>query len=712
MRCRMSIAVLSIIALLVIITGSSFAQEGFESPAGISSVYASKGKLSFRLDALTKYPDLNKASNRDRGIALSMRSEGRGSMVRDTAGRIMVSIRMDDVSEARIAELRNRGARIVHVSERYKVVTALVDPAYLHSIGSHAPVRHMREVIKPARRATCPTGSIVTEGYTQLKADLARANYGVDGSGVTVGVLSDSYDNLAGADSDIVTADLPGAANTCGHTSAVNVLSDYTSGGSDEGRGMLQIVHDLAPGASLSFATAFESLTSFADNIRYLRAAGADIIVDDIFYFDEPFFQEGPVNVAISDVVSDGALYFTAAGNENLILGGNNISSYEAPNYRPTTCPSGLPGWAGSACHDFDPGSGASSTSSVTLDGGCTLDVVLQWNEPWYGVTTDLDMFLIDSKNTVVAYSAYNNLNDEPFEYFSYTNTSGSAKTFRIVINRYNASGTPRLKYVFLQNGNDCISSVQYNTSSGGDIVGPSLIGHSSSVDGFSVAAVPYNDSDNPEYYTSRGPATHYYGPVVGSTPASPITPQLLQQPDIAATDGGCTTFFGSYSGGCYRFYGTSAAAPHATAIAALLKQKANELSMSLTRTVAKHVLQSSAQAVSGGDINSVGSGLLDANAAMARLLSLEPVIRVQGSTVVGGYTTIQTAYDNSASSGDVIEAIQTTFNENILFNADTSVTLKGGFAAEFGSQSGTTTITGSLTINKGTAIVENLIIR
>ena len=58
---------------------------------------------------------------------------------------------------------------------------------------------------------------------------------------------------------------------------------------------MMEIVHDLAPNAHLIFATAFTSEESFADNIRALRAAGADIIVDDVVYFAEsPFQDSGP----------------------------------------------------------------------------------------------------------------------------------------------------------------------------------------------------------------------------------------------------------------------------------------------------------------------------------------------------------------------------------------------------------------------------------
>ena len=48
------------------------------------------------------------------------------------------------------------------------------------------------------------------------------------------------------------------------------------------------------------------------------------------------------------------------------------------------------------------------------------------------------------------------------------------------------------------------------------------------------------------------------------------MTPKTISKPDIAATDGGRTTFFTPYTSGIYRFFGTSAAAPHAAAIAAL----------------------------------------------------------------------------------------------------------------------------------------------
>ena len=87
-------------------------------------------------------------------------------------------------------------------------------------------------------------------------------------------MLSDGVDSLAAS---IATGELP---------ADVEVLPGQAGDG-DEGTAMLEIVHDLAPGAQLGFATAFTSDASFADNIRALRAAGCDVIVDDVLYFNE-----------------------------------------------------------------------------------------------------------------------------------------------------------------------------------------------------------------------------------------------------------------------------------------------------------------------------------------------------------------------------------------------------------------------------------------
>src|SRR6266496_781215 len=119
-------------------------------------------------------------------------------------------------------------------------------------------------------------GSRTTEGDATHRAFSARGTFHVDGTGVKIGVLSDGVTNLA-------------ASQALGDLGPVTVLPGQTGSG-DEGTAMLEIIHDVAPGAQLYFATAFSGIagiTTFAQNIRDLRTAGCDIIVDDVFYFVE-----------------------------------------------------------------------------------------------------------------------------------------------------------------------------------------------------------------------------------------------------------------------------------------------------------------------------------------------------------------------------------------------------------------------------------------
>jgi hypothetical protein len=78
---------------------------------------------------------------------------------------------------------------------------------------------------------------------------------------------------------------------------------------------MMQLIHDLTPGARLAFHTAFHGGANFASSILQLAAAGCDLIVDDIRYYTEPMFQDGIVAQAVDQVASQGIPYFASAGN-------------------------------------------------------------------------------------------------------------------------------------------------------------------------------------------------------------------------------------------------------------------------------------------------------------------------------------------------------------------------------------------------------------
>ena len=616
------------------------------------------GKLSARLAELAK-PSLLSAPRAEQAEKLSLADTGAGSLLR-IGDRILVDVRFDRAGLP-LGELRAAGAAVINVSGAYRTVTVAVRPGRLREVAGVTGVESVTEVLTPLGSASDGSGpasssvaecngAATSEGDTHLRALEARQTFGVDGTGSTVGILSDSFntDEAAPTDAgdDVASGDLPGAGNPCGRAGPVAVLEDFNyQGDADEGRAMAQIVHDLAPGAKLAFATAFTGELAFATNIERLAkpiaqgGAAADVIVDDVIYFDEPFFQDGPIAVAADNVTSGGVAFFSAAGNDNLIdQTGNDIASWEAPSFRDApSCPAELGASADrERCMDFQPGAGTDNTFGITVSGGATLTVDLQWAEPRNGVTTDIDVALLDSNGKLLKASGSpvggfeDNVgaSQQPVEVFQWTN-SKSTQTVQLVVFRCfggcnpgaSSSTAPRLKSALLQNGGG-VTATEYPQSSGGDVVGPTIFGHSGAESVFGVGAVRYNTTSEPEYFSSRGPVAHYFGPVVGSNPASPLTPaQILTKPDFVATDGGANTFFGSLVSGTWRFFGTSAAAPHAAAVAALIR----DADASATPAELGSALAATARAVGTFGPEAVGAGLLDAKAAVGEFAAEPP---------------------------------------------------------------------------------------
>jgi hypothetical protein len=612
--------------------------------------------LSPRLAKLSR-PSLRSASRGRQARELSLPRSGPGSLLR-RGGRVLATLRFESGAAAAVPELRAAGAEVVDVNRSSQRATVAVAPADLGTLAAVPRVASVKEVLRPLLFAEeeCPSGLVVSEGYEQLRVKQAGEQFpGVDGSGVKVGILSDSFHQAVEAGdgsgppatdekADVENGDLPGTGNPCGDTTKVQNLEEFKpqpgeEGGFDEGRGMAQIVHDLAPGADLAFATAFNGEEKFASNIEDLAKAGAGVIVDDVAYLEEPFFQEGPVGVAARKVTEAGALYFSAAGNDNLVdSAGREIASWEAPSFRDSGgCPGALvavseafeeeegpgTGLRPTHCMDFDASKGGvDRTFGITVAPGATLLVDLQWAEPWEGVETDIDAYLFDSAGNLISGSAEDNVftTKQPVEIFGWENES-TTKSARVdlVVNRYEGAG-PRLKLALMQNGGG-VSAVEYPESRGGDVVGPSVFGHSGDPATISVGAVPFNDSSEPEEYSSRGPATHYFGPVEGKTAAAALpSPEVISKPDLAATDCGKTSFFYFQDAlENWRFCGTSAAAPHAAAVAALALDSVEAPTPETPAEVREAEINSAAD-VGQFSTCAVGGGLVDAVATIEAL--------------------------------------------------------------------------------------------
>jgi subtilisin family serine protease len=596
------------------------------------------GTLSPDLAKLAR-PSLRSLSDRALANVLDVAPSGPGSLIRE-GRRVLVEIRFDGGALGQVDALKRAGAEIVAASRRYQTVTASVLPADLRAVSRVGGVGSVTEVSAPVVHAAggCEGGSVISEGVEQLNVLSARQDLGYRGAGVTVGVLSDSYDTAAeeafgpgpiptDAADDVQSNDIPGPAGTCsGQQMKVNVIEEAPQSiadeVNDEGRAMLQIVHDVAPHAGLAFATAFSGETAFAQNIEKLAKAGAKVIADDVSYFEEPFFQDGPVANAIAKVTGEGVTYLTAAGNENIIAEGHDIASWEAPEFRDAlTCPTAVETQLlgkGPHCMDFNPGAGEDNAFGLTVKRESELTVDLQWAEPWSGVAADLDAYLL-AGGQIVATAQRDNVGlGKPVELLHWENAKTSSQEVELVINRCagicnpaaNPLAKPRLKFILMGG----VTKTQTEVGSEGDVVGPTIYGHAGSDSAIALGAVPAPavGGNAPEAYSSRGPAKHFFGPVSGKTPAAEIPEETIAKPDVVATDCGATTFFAQFFSGAWRFCGTSAAAPHAAGVAALMVQA----DPAILPTEVLTDLQSSADPVSGGSA-AVGSGRVDAEGAL-----------------------------------------------------------------------------------------------
>jgi hypothetical protein len=405
-----------------------------------------------------------------------------------------------------------------------------------------------------ASYAITHAGNVQSEGDTAMKANIARAEfYNVDGRGVNVGVLSDSYNCLGGAAADVASGDLPGN---------VNILAEIASctSATDEGRAMLQIVHDVAPGAGLAFHSAHNGMADFAQGILDLAnpaQGNAKVIVDDVLYLAEPMFQDGIVAQAVDQAKAAGAAYFSSAGNtarksyESAFQPGSSVSINGQPCRMHNFANTGDTG-------TFDP-----HLQSITIPVNGTLRSVLQWDSPFFSVSgapgssNNVDFYLLDSTPAIVWGSNSNNVGGDPVEILSYTNTSGSVQNLYLMICNLAGPNPGKIKYVSY--GNETI--VNYKTNSA------TSYGHANAAGATAVGAAYWGQYSQAtpvkESFSSAGGV-----PILFDTAGNAIPQIIRAKPEIVAPDGGHTTFF---SGAGKTFYGTSAAAPHAAGVAALM---------------------------------------------------------------------------------------------------------------------------------------------
>ncbi|HUP11877.1 MAG TPA: S8 family serine peptidase [Niastella sp.] len=454
------------------------------------------------------------------------------------------------------------------------------------------------------------SGIALSQGDSAMRTKAVRNAYEINGAGVKVGVISDSYNSKVEdyARIDVSNGDLPGASNPYGFTTAVDVVGEYPFGERvDEGRAMLQIVHDVAPGAALAFRTGFISAGDFAQGIGELNTAGCKIIVDDITYVTEPYFKDGVVAKAVDQAVASGVTYFSAAGNFGK-------KSYEGL-FNGIDAPANLRALSGTV-HDFG---SRNPLQTLNLAPG-NYTIVLQWDDAIYslgesgsGTQTDLDIYLVDNLGSTLFGFNRINIGTDPLEVLPFTVVNPT--TAQLLIAK--ASGpNVRFKYIVFR-GDLTIDG--YNGSS-------TLVGQANATGAIAVGAVLYT---NTEPYSVPVPTIASFSSVGGAL----VNSSNRQKPDITAPNGVNTTvdFRSTYDDGDRfpNFFGTSAAAPHAAATAALIIEGQHKfLNHVSTPSEIRTLLQTTTTDMGAPGYDAItGYGFIQPMKAMQTFASPKPLI-------------------------------------------------------------------------------------
>jgi hypothetical protein len=546
------------------------------------------------------------------------------------------------------------------------------------------------------------TGAVTSQGDFVQHSDAVRSANALTGAGVTVGIISDSYDCYAvyatggvpaggqagyanngftaTAATDMSTGDLPSSVNVleearAGLGGCMNYGAPIQLPFGDEGRAMMQIVHDVAPGASLAFYTAENSEADFATGVGKLAAAGAKVIADDVGYFDEPFFQDGIVAQAIDTVQAQGVAYFSAAGNNGTLAYDNTAPSFATLS---STAPN-----AGEDLLTFGTSGGSPVTSlPVTIPAmipGEFVAVVVEWDQPYVtgapnsgGATSRIDLCITGASGNDLIYddnlnlttcTGANALGADPVQILIVANPANSSgnsqqENLNIMVGLVPGGTMPGRIKVAVEGDGLPLTINQFATNSA------TIQGHPGAAGAIAVGAAfflntPACGAAAPtlEYFSSMGG-----DPILFDVNGKSQAAVVRQKPDFVGPDGGNDTFLGfqfakanppivdnSMIAGCMNtasfpnFFGTSAATPHIASIAALFLQ-ANP---TLTLTQLYTALSQTALPIGAVPNASAGWGFVQADAAAnkipATVVPAAPTLTLGASSIVLGSSTTLT---------------------------------------------------------------------
>lgn len=359
-----------------------------------------------------------------------------------------------------------------------------------------------------------------------------------------------------------------------------------------------------------------------AAGIDELVEAGCDVIVDDIGHAAEPIFQDGNIAQAANRAGEAGIPFFSAFGNtgENAWEARNGFVDY-GDDLRFRNDP-----FTYGRIHLFE---GLNrGDMRIRVKGEQTL--LFHWDEPFasvdgsVGSQSDMDIFLFDLEGNLAEYSDTGNVGQDAMETVDIKCPYGEVCWREIVITHVSGPKPSRMKILSFSGSNSIAWEFPTRTSTG--------YGHPNARMVAGVGASHWESS--PAFNASLNTAIVNHYSSLGGTPIlfddsgnRLSVPDVRKQPLFTGPDGGVTTFFGEEDDSKYRFFGTSAAAPHVAAVAALMLELCPQLSVKqvygiLGETAADMDNPLTLKFDSGFDLKT-GAGMVNAEAALDRVALL-----------------------------------------------------------------------------------------
>ncbi len=515
------------------------------------------------------------AARRDAAPGVPTQEVNLRYLSKGAAQLVLVDVRtnvLDKANSKVAAKILALGGQVIENVPRFNAIHAALPLDQLEALAELAEVRF----IMAAAIRENDTGSVNSQGDAAMGSDTARATYSPYTGGMKVCVISDSA-SAAGIANSIANGNL-----TAGK---VTVLPGQAGSGSDEGLAMMEIINDIAPGVQLFFATSGSSEAAFAQNILDLHSNyKCDVMVDDIRFGGELPFQDAVIARAVNTVTAAGTIYFASAGNSgNKTDGTSGTWVGDFANGGAFT----VPGVATSyEVHSFQTSPSVQNYNVVNA-GGSSYALSLFWSDPEAAASNDYDVFQLNSTGTAVVSSSTNvqNGTQNAAEFATLSSAGGN----RVVVVRKTGAAS-RALYVSTGRGRLSINTNGFAR------------GHSAAIDAIAAAAVPaagangagptgpfpgvYTAGQLTELFSSDGPARKFFHP--NGTAVTPgnfligTAGGLTQQyPVITGPDGVSTSVPGFTT-----FFGTSAAAPHVAAVAALVKGRNPTLTAAQIRTI------------------------------------------------------------------------------------------------------------------------------